>query len=616
MALVKTSVLTGKGKDAAGPVKSTPPSFKPKARPRKRIAISQQSASERLAAATEQLAAGITQSAMAAEELQRTMELIAGSAERAAGAAQQSLGSISSLAADFQRARERSDKSYALTLALQSQLREAAEYIDVSIQAIETNAARQLKSVTVIGALRRQASTIGSITGAVADLSDQTGLLALNAAIQAARAGDDGRGFAVVADEVRSLAEVSEDRSREVRALAERISAEISGIVERIETAANTSAEEGRAGRQASVNLRTIRDDLAGLADGGKAILTAAGEADAAGREAQAGAETVASAAEEQAAESLAELAAGLQSNSAAPNLAAQVGAAAEELSATTQELAGAAVQILAAVEQIGRGAQLQASATQQASAAMTQIGRAAALADATAADSLAKVEACQTLLGESRARIGDLTRGQSLATEETRAVLELIETLDTSARAMEKLVDNMALVAVQTTMLAVSGSVEAARSGEHGRGFAQVSIDIRGLAKEAGDSADQAKDLIRAMQAQIALVRRDLEQIGAVADGEVQKSRSIDERLVSIAAAAEEVRAASQDIAGAAAGVRLAIEQVQEGVAQIAALPGEWNFWREPPRKGHHRDQGDDRSKHGQRSKPQDARDPEFRQG
>ena len=61
--------------------------------------------------------------------------------------------------------------------------------------------------------------------------------------------------------------------------------------------------------------------------------------------------------------------------------------------------------------------------------------------------------------------------------------------------------------------MLAVSGAVEAARAGDAGRGFAVVSSDISNLAREAEESAERIKNMVRAIMDQIATVRRDLEQ-------------------------------------------------------------------------------------------------------
>jgi methyl-accepting chemotaxis protein len=73
--------------------------------------------------------------------------------------------------------------------------------------------------------------------------------------------------------------------------------------------------------------------------------------------------------------------------------------------------------------------------------------------------------------------------------------------------------------------MLAVSGSVEAARAGDFGKGFAVVSKDIRSLARDSGENAGRIKDTVRAIQDQIAAVRRDLEQIISAAEVENQKN-------------------------------------------------------------------------------------------
>ena len=80
-------------------------------------------------------------------------------------------------------------------------------------------------------------------------------------------------------------------------------------------------------------------------------------------------------------------------------------------------------------------------------------------------------------------------------------------------------------MVSIQTNMLAVNGSVEAARAGDFGKGFAVVSKDIRSLARDSGENAGRIKDTVRAIQDQIATVRRELEQIVAAAEAENQKN-------------------------------------------------------------------------------------------
>lgn len=92
-----------------------------------------------------------------------------------------------------------------------------------------------LSTAQNIRELGESSKEIGQIVGVIADIADQTNLLALNATIEAARAGEQGRGFAVVADEVRKLAERSSLATKEIRSLIGKIQAETETAVKAME---------------------------------------------------------------------------------------------------------------------------------------------------------------------------------------------------------------------------------------------------------------------------------------------------------------------------------------------------------------------------------------------
>lgn len=551
------------------------------------------SAFERLDVSTQELAGGLGQSAAAAAQLQRAVEHISGSAEEAAGAAQESLGLIGHLRSNFQEANTRASASLSQIERLQVSFSETANQIDASVGAIALNASRQLGSVQIIGPLEAAADRVGTVGRTVGDLAERTGLLALNAAIEAARAGESGKGFAIVADEVRELAESAETDASNIEALAASIVVEVQTIAARIQSTSTTAQEEAVNGRAIVSALAGAREDLIVVLSGAGEIAAAAIQAEVASTEAEQGAEQVASAAEEQSsaaaeaqqaieqqavsleesqqtAESLGELGVAIRNDSDLLALE-QIATAAEELSATVQELSGASSQIQIAIEQIARGAQSQGAATQQTSAAMAQIESSADLASARASEALERIDAIVVIVSDASQSLEKLVEGVGSAVIETRAVLDLLTTLGDTARQLEKITDALSLGALQTNMLGVSGSIEATRAGEAGQGFATVTADIRKLARSLATNAEDGKDVVRAIQDQVAVIRRDLDQIAGAGEAEAVRNRALIDRFAAMAEELGSARADNLQILEGADAIRRAAGEVRTGCDEIA---------------------------------------------
>ncbi len=287
-------------------------------------------------------ARGATDTSMAMIELGQVIEQVGTGAAQTAASVEAQADAISQMAVAIREASTASDEVNAAGAAAgkaadkgASMVRETASGMARIKKAVDTGS----MVVTNLGAKGTQ---IGAIVQTIDDIADQTNLLALNAAIEAARAGEQGKGFAVVADEVRKLAERSRAATKEIAALISEVQ---KGTAEAV-SAMQVGAREVEMGSDLAQRSGAALDEIAGAVAASNAAvarITAAVEAmDAASSNVVSASDTIASIAQSTNAAASSMSASALRVNDAVESIAAisqENSASAEEVSAATREL-------------------------------------------------------------------------------------------------------------------------------------------------------------------------------------------------------------------------------------------------------------------------------------